>query len=62
MPLPFPADGITGKTWKGTAFGGWKSRTAVPRLVEQVLKGDLPIDHYVTHQFTGPARCTASSG
>ncbi len=28
---------VTGREWKGTAFGGWKSRTEVPRLV-QVFK------------------------
>ena len=44
---------VTGRQWKGTAFGGFKSRTEVPELVEQYMQGSLPIDHYVTHQFTG---------
>lgn len=44
---------ITGRTWCGTAFGGWKSRSQVPQLVERVLKGDLPIDSYITHTFKG---------
>ena len=44
---------ITGRQWKGTAFGGFKSRTQVPELVASYLKGDLPIDHFVTHQFNG---------
>ncbi len=44
---------ITGRSWKGTAFGGWKSRTDVPALVTQYLDGELPIDHYVTHNFEG---------
>lgn len=44
---------VTGRTWKGTAFGGFKSRTEVPLLVEQYLDGTLPIDHYVTHSFKG---------
>lgn len=44
---------ITGRTWKGTAFGGWKSRVDVPLLVQQYLGGELPIDHYVTHEFEG---------
>jgi Zn-dependent alcohol dehydrogenase len=30
---------VTGRTWKGTAFGGYKSRTDVPKLVEQYLNG-----------------------
>lgn len=44
---------VTGRTWKGTAFGGYKSRSQVPKLVEQYLKGELPIDHYITHVFKG---------
>ena len=44
---------ITGRTWKGTAFGGWKSRVDVPMLVQQYLGGELPIDHYVTHEYDG---------
>ena len=30
---------VTGRVWKGTAFGGWKSRSAVPELVERCLAG-----------------------
>jgi threonine dehydrogenase-like Zn-dependent dehydrogenase len=48
---------VTGRTWKGTAFGGYKSRTDVPKLVEQYLSGNLPIDHFITHVFDG---CVAS--
>jgi len=44
---------ITGRVWKGTAFGGYKSRTQVPQLVEKYLSGNLPIDHFVTHTFKG---------
>lgn len=44
---------VTGRQWKGTAFGGFKSRTGVPQLVSQYLAGDLPVDHYVTHEFQG---------
>ena len=29
---------VTGRVWKGTAFGGYKSRVDVPKLVEQYLK------------------------
>lgn len=46
---------VTGRTWKGTAFGGFKSRTDVPALVEKNLKGELPIDHFITHKFKGVA-------
>ncbi|KDO22119.1 S-(hydroxymethyl)glutathione dehydrogenase/class III alcohol dehydrogenase [Saprolegnia parasitica CBS 223.65] len=44
---------ITGRTWKGTAFGGYKSRSQVPKLVEQSMAGELPIDHFITHTFQG---------
>jgi len=44
---------VTGRTWKGTAFGGFKSRDEVPELVDRVLAGELPIDAYVTHQLSG---------
>lgn len=29
---------VTGRVWKGTAFGGYKSRTDVPKLVEEYMK------------------------
>ena len=44
---------VTGRTWKGTAFGGWKSREAIPKLANSVIAGDLPIDQYITHVFHG---------
>jgi S-(hydroxymethyl)glutathione dehydrogenase / alcohol dehydrogenase len=44
---------ITGRTWKGTAFGGYKSRTDVPKLVDKYMNGQLPIDQYITHVFDG---------
>jgi len=44
---------VTGRTWKGTAFGGFKSRTDVPQLVQRSLDGELPIKHYITHSFEG---------
>lgn len=44
---------ITGRQWKGTAFGGFKSRSEVPGLVEMYMKGELPIEHFITHELTG---------
>ena len=44
---------VTGRQWKGTAFGGWKSRTEVPRLVQTVMRGEMKLDPYITHTFTG---------
>lgn len=40
---------VTGRTWKGTAFGGFKSRTDVPNLVEKYLNKEVKVDEYVTH-------------
>ena len=44
---------VTGRVWKGTAFGGWKTRTDVPKLVNRYLEGELPIDQYITHVYEG---------
>ena len=44
---------VTGRSWKGTAFGGWKSRTEVPRLVQTVMRGEMDLDPYITHTFKG---------
>jgi len=43
---------VTGRTWRGTAFGGVKGRTEIPGLVEDYLKGTMKIDEYVTHHRT----------
>jgi len=40
---------VTGRVWKGTAFGGWKSRESVPRLVEDYMSGKMMVDEFVTH-------------
>uniref|UniRef100_A0A0P4VSC3 S-(hydroxymethyl)glutathione dehydrogenase n=1 Tax=Rhodnius neglectus TaxID=72488 RepID=A0A0P4VSC3_9HEMI len=42
---------VTGRTWKGTAFGGWKSRDSVPKLVEEFLNGKLELDNFITHRL-----------
>jgi S-(hydroxymethyl)glutathione dehydrogenase/alcohol dehydrogenase len=42
---------VTGRTWKGTAFGGFKSRTEVPGLVNKYMKGEVKIDEYITHNL-----------
>jgi len=39
---------VTGRVWKGTAFGGWKSRDSVPKLVQAYLKGEIMVDEFVT--------------
>ena len=40
---------ICGRVWKGTAFGGWKSRDSVPKLVERYLSGQIMVNEFVTH-------------
>ncbi len=42
---------VTGRTWKGTAFGGWKSRDQVPNLVEKYLRKELKVDEFITHNL-----------
>ncbi|WP_296700262.1 S-(hydroxymethyl)glutathione dehydrogenase/class III alcohol dehydrogenase [Thiocapsa sp. UBA6158] len=40
---------VTGRTWKGSAFGGVKGRTQLPVYVEQYLAGEIEVDRMVTH-------------
>lgn len=40
---------VTGRTWKGTAFGGVKGRTQLPGYVDDYLAGTIRIDPMVTH-------------
>eukprot|EP00929_Paragymnodinium_shiwhaense_P035949 TRINITY_DN19329_c0_g1_i1.p1 TRINITY_DN19329_c0_g1~~TRINITY_DN19329_c0_g1_i1.p1 ORF type:complete len:430 (-),score=92.52 TRINITY_DN19329_c0_g1_i1:354-1643(-) len=40
---------VTGRVWKGTAFGGYKSRSEVPGLVDDYMEGKVQIDPYITH-------------
>ncbi len=40
---------VTGRTWKGTAFGGVKGRTQLPGYVDNYLNGTIKIDPMVTH-------------
>ncbi|EMD40446.1 hypothetical protein CERSUDRAFT_80117 [Gelatoporia subvermispora B] len=43
---------VTGRTWRGSAFGGVKGRTELPGLVEDYLQGKVKVDEYVTHSRT----------
>jgi S-(hydroxymethyl)glutathione dehydrogenase/alcohol dehydrogenase len=40
---------VTGRTWMGTAFGGAKGRTDVPKIVDWYLDGKIQIDPMITH-------------
>ena len=40
---------VTGRVWKGTAFGGARGRTDVPRMVDWYMEGRINIDDLITH-------------
>jgi S-(hydroxymethyl)glutathione dehydrogenase / alcohol dehydrogenase len=40
---------VTGRTWKGTAFGGAKGRRDVPKIVDWYMDGKIDIDSLITH-------------
>ncbi len=40
---------VTGRTWKGTAFGGARGRTDVPKIVDWYMQGKIEIDPMITH-------------
>ncbi|HEX6006343.1 MAG TPA: S-(hydroxymethyl)glutathione dehydrogenase/class III alcohol dehydrogenase [Burkholderiales bacterium] len=40
---------VTGRVWKGTAFGGARGRTDVPRIVDWYMDGRINIDDLITH-------------
>jgi len=40
---------VTGRVWRGSAFGGVKGRTQLPGMVEQAMAGELDLDPYITH-------------
>lgn len=41
---------VTGRVWKGCAFGGIKGRTQLPGLVDDYLNGNLKVDEFITHR------------
>ena len=40
---------VTGRVWRGTAFGGAKGRTEVPKIVDWYMDGKINIDDLITH-------------
>jgi S-(hydroxymethyl)glutathione dehydrogenase/alcohol dehydrogenase len=40
---------VTGRNWRGTAFGGARGRTDVPRIVDWYMDGKIDIDSLITH-------------
>lgn len=43
---------VTGRVWKGSAFGGVKGRTQLPDLVDDYMQGKLKVDEFITHRKT----------
>jgi len=40
---------VTGRVWRGTAFGGCKGRSQLPGMVDQYMDGDIKIDEFITY-------------
>jgi S-(hydroxymethyl)glutathione dehydrogenase/alcohol dehydrogenase len=40
---------VTGRVWRGSAFGGVKGRTQLPGMVEQYMDGKIKVDEMITH-------------
>jgi len=40
---------VTGRGWRGTAFGGTRGRTQLPQYVDWYMRGRIKIDEYITH-------------
>ena len=43
---------VTGRVWKGTAFGGARGRTDVPKIVDWYMDGKINIDDLITHKLS----------
>jgi S-(hydroxymethyl)glutathione dehydrogenase/alcohol dehydrogenase len=43
---------VTGRSWRGTAFGGARGRTDVPKIVDWYMDGKIEIDPMITHKLT----------
>lgn len=42
---------VTGRVWRGSAFGGVKGRSELPGYVDRYMQGELKIDEFVTHDL-----------
>ena len=40
---------VTGRVWRGSAFGGVRGRTELPGYVEQAQRGEIPLEAFITH-------------
>lgn len=46
-----PVQLVTGRVWKGSAFGGVKGRSELPTYVDDYMKGKVKIDEFITHNM-----------
>ncbi len=42
---------VTGRVWRGSAFGGVKGRSELPGMVEQSMRGEIDLDPFITHSL-----------
>ncbi|CAI8713580.1 S-(hydroxymethyl)glutathione dehydrogenase [Pseudomonas sp. IT-196MI5] len=42
---------VTGRVWRGSAFGGVKGRTELPSYVEKARRGEIPLETFITHNM-----------
>ncbi|MCA1714938.1 MAG: S-(hydroxymethyl)glutathione dehydrogenase/class III alcohol dehydrogenase [Gammaproteobacteria bacterium] len=42
---------VTGRVWRGSAFGGVRGRTQLPGMVEQAMHGEIDLDPFITHEL-----------
>lgn len=43
---------VTGRVWRGTAFGGVKGRSEMPGIIDEYMSGDLKVDEYITRRYS----------
>lgn len=42
---------VTGRVWRGSAFGGVKGRSELPSIVDRYMKGEIKVDEMITHSM-----------
>jgi len=42
---------VTGRVWKGTAFGGVKGRSQLPGIVDEAMRGEIPLDPFISYNL-----------
>ena len=46
-----PCQLVTGRVWRGSAFGGVKGRSQLPGMVEDAMAGKIRLDPFITHRL-----------